>query len=328
MGQLFGNIVSTPLGYVLNFAYQILGSYGLALIAFTLIIKLILLPLGIKQQKSQVNMMKIKPREEAIRKKYANDKDKLNQEIMELYQAENVNPMSGCLPLLIQMPILFGLYGVISKPLTYLMHLPQDVINQIDKLMGTTFTTQTGYYQIAMASEMNSHLTADPNFFSTLEGVFHIDFHMLGLNLAQTPNIKEFGWIWLIPIFSALTAYLSGTIGQKLTGASGGDGQAAGMGKSMMLMMPIMSLWIAFTTPAALGFYWGMSNLLGLAQSFFLSKLYNPQKALEEAKAEISLSNNQKKKQRRMLKLEQDRVLAEEAAELERAQKEESDEQE
>lgn len=311
--QIFEYIINVPLGYVLSFFYGIFHSYGLALIFFTIVMKLILLPFAIKQQKSQVGMMRVKPKEEAIRKKYANNKEKMNQEIMNLYQAESVNPMSGCLPLLLQMPILFGLYGVINKPLTYIFHLTQEQIVAVDTAMSTSFHTQPGYFQIPMAEAMASNMDK----LSFLPQTVHaIDFNFLGINLAHTPSLSHFDILWLIPILAGVSAYFSGVLSQKMASVGTSDQAAAGgMNKMMMLMMPLMSVWITFTTPAGVGFYWTLSNLLIMLQSYVLNRIYDPKKAFEEAKAELSVSNNQKKKQRRMLKMEYEKKLQEEAEE-------------
>ena len=123
-------IIGWPLGWVMWLGYQIFRNYGVALIFFTFVSKALMFPMTLKQQKSSVKMALIKPKLDNIQKKYANNKEKLNEEMMKLYQDEGYNPMSGCLPLFIQFPILFGLINVVYNPLTHIIRLSKEVIEQ------------------------------------------------------------------------------------------------------------------------------------------------------------------------------------------------------
>ena len=127
------DLIKVPIGYLLDWIYQIVGNYGGALILFTLAIKILLLPLGLKQQKSMTKMQKLQPQMTALQEKYKNDKNALSQETMKLYKEYGVSPMGGCLPLLIQLPILFALYRVIYAPLTYMCHMGADAIAELAK---------------------------------------------------------------------------------------------------------------------------------------------------------------------------------------------------
>ena len=117
MGQLFTWIIVQPMGFIIELIYRLIPNYGVAIILFTIIIKLLLLPLGIKSQKSMAKQQKLAPQLAELQKKYANDKEKLNKEMLELYQANGVSPASGCLPMLLQLPIIWGLFQVIQRPL-------------------------------------------------------------------------------------------------------------------------------------------------------------------------------------------------------------------
>ena len=206
-------ILGIPLGWILHFCYSLVQNYGLALVMFTVLARLILLPLSIKQQKGMVKMAMFRPKMEEIQKKYAKNPQKMNEELTNLYAREGYNPMSGCLPTLIQFPILFGLD------------------------LGTT-----------------------PNF---------------ALNM-----------FLLIPILSGLTSFLMSWLSMK-NNAMPNEGSTAAMNRSMMIMMPLMSVWISFQVPAGVGIYWVLSNALALIQMYVLGKLYNPREMAAKAKAEL-----------------------------------------
>ncbi len=297
--NIFDLLVNTPMGAILGFSYSIIPSYGVAILVLTLVIKLLMLPLGVKSQKGQVAMMKMRPKEEQLRKKYANDKEKLNQAIMDLYKEEGYNPASGCLPLLLQLPIFWGLYSVINKPLTYIIRFTSEQIQQIhDKLieLGVTNIPTAGYNEIRIAENLRGdNLEALKQAFSFIPQNFQtVDFGFFGLNLASSPDVKAFSALWLIPILAGLTAYAQSIYSMKTTPAAG-NGQQQGMNKSMMLMMPLMSVWITFTLPAGVGLYWIISNLVAVGQSYLLNRIYNPKEILAKAQAEADEKAKKKK---------------------------------
>ena len=149
MGNIFDILLNQPLGMLMRFLYGIVNNYALAIFLFALAVKIVLLPLGIKQQKGQIKMAKIKPKEQAIRDKYAGRKDsvtqqKMNAEVMDMYKKENHSPMAGCLPILVQLPILFALFGVINQPLTYIARFTPAQINDIKEFVTVVGTKPTG----------------------------------------------------------------------------------------------------------------------------------------------------------------------------------------
>lgn len=291
-------VIGYPLGWIMWACYQLLRNYGLALILFTLITKLVMLPMGIKQQKSQVKMAMFKPKMDAITKKYATNKQKQQEEMSALYEKEGYNPMSGCLPLLIQFPILFGLIDVIYKPLYHILRIPGDVVEKAVKI-GTDVITANG--TLGNFVQMNTGLRQEniimkglelsPEAFASLGQDFmtkvtSFDQNFLGLNLAQVPTIAINALI-LIPLISGITSFLLSRVTMKMTAATTGDnGAMNGMNKGMMLMMPVMSVVIAFQVPAGVGLYWILTNVFSMLQSMYLNKKYNPAELLEKAKAE------------------------------------------
>lgn len=297
-GWLFNTVISRPLGWILGLCYHVLPNYGLALILFTLITRVLLAPLAIKQQKSQAEMVRLQPQIQKIQKRYANNKEKLNSEMMALYQEEGYNPMGGCLPLLIQMPILFGLFNVIYRPLSYMVGLSQSQIAKVvsalwpeiktlggSALSKYTDATAIHYNQIEILAAHAMHGNMDK--LSFLPGrTVGLDFNFLGLDLSATPHL---GWSWLllVPVVCYLTSLLSTwytmQMSQKTMPQSGQAINPAGMNKSMLLVMPLVSAYFATTVPAGVGFYWIITNLFMLLQTWALYKFYNPVKLAERA---------------------------------------------
>ncbi|WHH57251.1 YidC/Oxa1 family membrane protein insertase [Petroclostridium sp. X23] len=260
MGDIFGLLITGPLGSVLSFIYSFTNSYGFAIVLFTIFIKLILLPLAIKQQKSMAEMQKIQPLLTDIQKKYKNDKEKLQVETMKIYQEHKVNPAGSCLPLLIQLPIIFGLYRVIYQPLTYILKMSKEEIAKI-------------------AAELSINVRDE---IKIAEQMKNINLEFLGLNLAQTPQFNAPSVIWIIPVLAALTTYLSSKLTSTATSGSQ-NAQAAQMTSSMMTIFPFMTGFICFSLPAGVGLYWVISNLIQMLQQVALNKLFAP--AIKEGKA-------------------------------------------
>lgn len=308
--DLLYQVLGWPLGWVMWLCYQITHNYGISLLIFTLVIRGLLFPLSLKQQKSSVKMQLIKPQMDEIQAKYKTNKEKLNEEMMKLYQKEGYNPMSGCLPLLIQMPILFGLIEVIYRPLKHILRLSADIISTGENIVlekGLVATLKgLNTAQLHVISEVKK----DPSLFAAMgsdaiDKINGFDLNFLFMNLGQTPNVSMFGDIlkgtWnpviLIPVLSGLTALLVSLISMRNTPQSDAAGANASM-KGMMLMMPIFSTMIAFSVPAGVGLYWCYSNLASILQTLVLNKYYNPKEMAEKAKADYEQRQERERQER------------------------------
>lgn len=286
-------IIGYPLGWVMWFIYNFLGNnYVLSLLLFTIFTRLLLLPSTIKQQKNMVKNAMFKPKLEALQKKYGKNKEKYQEEMMKLYEKEGFNPMSGCLPMLIQFPILFGLIDVVYKPLTHILRLGSDVIDKIVEVSGLP-AMRAQVWALGHLSELEGHLSAE-----VIEEIKSMNMNFLGMNLGEQPS-----WAWnmllLIPIFSGITAFASSIITSKFSSANM-EGQGMGMMKGMMLVMPLLSVWISFSVPAGVGLYWIFSNVISIVQTVIMHKIYDPQKiAAEQAAAE-----EQRKEEERQARIE------------------------
>ncbi len=275
MGNIFGVIFVRPLGLILMAIFSFVQNYGISLIIFTLIVKLILLPFMYKQKKSMKKMNLVSAESQMIQKRYAKNKEKANEEITKLYEREGVNPMTGCLLSFITLPIMMGLYYAVRQPLTYMMGLSSDTITEIAEALGTTYESGTASAQIQLAKLVNDNWDAVSSFAS--EGLVGINFDFFGLDLSATPSFTTLNALWLVPILSGATSLLYSFISQKTNKMQNPNAQQQGGAQmnatmnSMMIMMPLLSIWIAFTLPASMGLYWTISNTFSIVQEVVLT---------------------------------------------------------
>lgn len=287
-------IITPAFGAVIGWIYNIcFENYIVTLLVFAIFIKLLLFPFGIKQQKNSIKQAKLRPMETVIRKKYAGRNDratqqKLNQEIMELYQSENFNPASGCLPLLIQMPILFGLYGVIVNPLRYISGLGKDIVDVLAKVFGTASNYDINV--IKAITDMGE--AVKPAVISKIDAQFAIqgieaeasqvikqitdltgNFSIFGIDLTVNPTVG-LNLYMIIPILTFVFAFLSQKIIRKYTYQPQQTQEAQSSMAMMEWTMPLLSVWISFSVPAAIAIYWMIQNVLSAAQQIALHKMY------------------------------------------------------
>ncbi|MBR3866206.1 MAG: YidC/Oxa1 family membrane protein insertase [Butyricicoccus sp.] len=281
MGDIFGIIIVRPFGMILSAIYRAVGSYGLAVILFAVLAKIILMPLSYKNKKSMKKMQALSTKQQELQKKYGKNRERLNEEIQKLYEKEGVSPMSGCLGTFLQLPIMMALYYAVQKPLTYMIGLYEADIAGLANLVGVEISQQNAYtVQLTIAEGLNKFVDAAGNFGAEVQNalvtdgimqyMFPINFEFLGLNLSQTPSIKEFSILWLIPILSGLTAFISSMAMQKIQGTSQ---QMQGSMKTMLYMMPLLSVYFGFVLPASIGIYWIANNLLSIVQELILHQM-------------------------------------------------------
>lgn len=291
---MYNTLIVEPFGWVLRTCYNLIGSYGVAIIIFTIFAKLVLLPFQMKSKKSMVDMQRIQPKLKELEKKYGNDKERYSLEVQKLYKKENVSMLGGCLPLLITFPIMIGLYSVVRQPLTHIFGLSAEQISGIAEAMTAagaklSSASKSGYLlEIGVASNLSQFRDAA---LSVVPNLPNISFSFLGIDLAAIPNFKYITPLWIIPVLSGITSYGYSWITKKTSGTNGADA-AAGANGVMTIMMPLMSVWIAFCVPAGLGLYWIISNVLSAAQEPILTEYYKKKQA---AKALAGGKENGKK---------------------------------
>lgn len=279
--NIFNMLVTRPFGYLLTQIYNAVGSYGLSIILFTVVVQVILFPLAIKQQKSTADTARIQPKMKALEKKYKGDREKYSQELMKMYKEEGVNPAAGCLPLLIQLPIIIGLFTVIRRPLSFMFNFTREQIVNIVNVLGMGIEDKMiDQSEIMIAEALKNNINLFPDFSA------HnlIDFNFLGINLAATPEFSHPSILWLVPILAAATSYLSMKVTMKgnAMNMNSGNQKVESMNKSMSVMMPLMSLWFTFVIPAGVGLYWISSNILIMFRQMLIFKIIpmpEPEKA-------------------------------------------------
>ena len=295
-------------GTVLSWFNSWTGSYAIALLLFALAFKIVFLPFGIKQQQNQIKLAKLRPKIAKIEKKYAGRNDqptlqKKQQEIMELQQKEGYSPLSGCLPLLIQFPIIIILYNVIRAPLSYIAKLGDDVITAVAEIVGGSAADQIALigkiYEYCNTNASGATLLLDKGLdVSTLP-----DFTLFGANLAAIPSFNPLNILVLIPFLAAAFQWLSMWLMRKWNGtaqpAAGADAQTQMSMRVMDLIMPLMTLFFAFSFSGMLGLYWIYQSVLGMLQSFILSKAmplphYTDEELREMEKAEKAKAKAQR----------------------------------
>ncbi len=279
MSFIFG-IVATPFGYVMRFIYEFVGSYGLSIILFSLLIKIVILPLTIKQKRGMMATAAIQPKIQEIQRKYGKDRQRMNEELQNLYANEGVSPMAGCGTSLLTLPIMIGLYYVVSQPLTYFMQLTEDQI--------ATLATRLGVEMSGLGNEIGLAGLVAENFGSVADisdKLLPVSFEFLGFNLALTPSISEPSMLWIIPILSGLTAlgaaFLQMRAQRKNNPTNAANAQLNKTNNIMLIVMPLMSLYFAFVLPAGLGLYWITNNVVSGLQEVGLQKYFQIQKAKE-----------------------------------------------
>jgi len=292
------SLLGYPLGWIMWLCYQVTNNYAFSLFIFTVITRIILVPFSIKQQKSTVKMTMLKPEMDEIQKKYANNKTKLNEELMKLYSKEGYNPTSGCLPMLIQFPILFGLIDVIYKPLTHILRLSAEEIaagTAVMEASGAEFTRNGSLIQLDIIKQVQAGAEGYAAAMGTdaVEAINTLRLYTMGMDLTLTPSLDMFKTIFsgfnpvlLIPIFAGLTSLLMSIVTTRMSSATM-EGAAAGNMKAMMYTMPLFSTFFTFSVPAGVGLYWCFSNIIGMLNSMLMNKFYNPKEAAAKARAEM-----------------------------------------
>ena len=296
------DIVTVPFGWLLGFLYELTSNYGVAMIIFAIIVQLVLMPMNAKSKKSMMKMSRLQPRIQEIQRKYANDQQKQNEAIQKLQQEEGVGMgFGGCIWSFVPMLILFPLFTVIRQPITYILGESAEVATQIIAIVKeqapTLFSNNSYYDQVIAAGEIATYAkeitAAIPGI--SAETLAGINFDFLGVNLGAIPDWKFWAWdaynwanigAFLIPLVSTGSQYLQMLISQKtnesvITNEKGvqdkemaENSQTAQQTKSMMLMMPLMTLWIGFTVSAGLSVYWFIGGLVRMISDPIMTKHY------------------------------------------------------
>ena len=294
-------------GTILAFFNDITGHYALALILYALVFKIVFLPFSIKTQKNQIAMAKLRPKLMKIEKKYAGRNDratlqKKQQEIMELQQKEGYSPLSGCLPLLLQLPLIIFLYNVIRAPLSYICKWSDANIEKVLAITGGSAADQIG-----AIGAIEDYIAANPGAaekITAIVGEFELPkFELFGVNLANTPSFSNFNLLLLIPVLAAGFQWLSMWLSRKWQGTqpTAGDAQSQMSMRMMDIMMPLMTLWFTFEFSGMLGVYWIYQSIFAILQQYILCKVMPLPKYTEAELREMEKAERERAKAQRAM---------------------------
>lgn len=342
-----------PFSWLLSVFCQFFNSYGIALILFALVVKLILFPLSLKGKRSMIQMNMLSGKMQKLQKQYGKDQQRYQAEVQKLYEKEGVSPMGGCLWSMIPLFILLPLYAIIRQPMKYMMGMTGEQIAAAAKALNWSAEAvrngwikeaadfaDMGYNQLYLSSLITpDKISAVQSAVGeTAREVFSINFQFLGVDLSQIPHLKFWAnglsWgtvgLFLIPVVSAATGILFSIISMRTNQMNNQaqNDQTQKTNRTMMLITPLMSLWIGFSMTAALSIYWIANNVLGLAQEVLSAKLLKKdyEKAAEIAK-QREIEEKEEEKRLRREKAEERARQAEEARKNKGKKKKEEDDE-
>ncbi len=305
-----GYYICVPFAWLTRMFYQWTGSYGVAIILFTLVVKLVILPFQLKSKKSMMRMNRMQGKIKDIQTRFANNKERQQQEMADLYAREGINPMGGCLWSFLPLPILIALYYVIRTPLRYFMNLSETVITEIRTLaeslgyIAATEGNAVAYEQIYLTKFIHEHWE---NFAGKFDGLLDVNYQFLGLDLAETASnvMGQFphgGWaVWgllLLPFIAAALQLVMSIASMKAS-----SNTMNGSNKMMLYLFPLMTIWMGFMFPAALCLYWIVNSAFSAVQELLLNKVFA--KALDREETEKEREKREKRAAKMMAQREQ-----------------------
>ena len=320
----FGEIITWPFAKLMVWLYGLTGNYGVSLILFALVVNLIMVPFMGKSKKSMMRTSRLQPKIQELQRRHEGNPQALNKAMQDFYREEKVNPMSGCLWSLIPFPILIALYSVIRQPITRMMFAAKDVVTTLtDYFSGlgldVAATGRAAAYQEIQLTNLahQNWAQVQADLAGKVDGLMDIDFSFLGLNLGEQPYWRTilsgpYTWaaigLFLIPFVSAALSWLSMKVSTAMNPTTG-DAQSQATMKSMNLMMPLMSIWICFVMPAAMGIYWIANSVFGMVRDVILTKIFKRQ--LDQEDAERLANRSAREKELEEKHLETERLRAE-----------------
>ena len=289
--ELINTILGIPLGYILYYAYNIIGDYGLAILVFALAVRIVLFPVSIMAHNNSLRLLIIQPVLNQLKIRYSGEKEQLNEAQYDLFKKERYNPFIGLVPLIIQLLLVIGMLQVMYNPLQHMLHLNKPVIDILVQATRDISETEISFGEQLLTLEAVNRpenlavyqgaLSLLPDGNNILEQLLNIDLYFLGLNMGEIPSVTRPSPIWVVPILSGFTAILFCFFQMKLS--PGALGQSGGTNLGLMIFTVFFSIYFAFVTPAGVGVYWTVGNVFGIAVLFILNAMYNPWKLAGDA---------------------------------------------
>ncbi len=308
-------IILKPFAMLLMFFYELFNSYGLALILFGVVVKLVLFPVTLKSKKSMIQMSMLSGRMNQLKAQYGKDPQRYNMEVQKLYEKEKVNPMGGCLWSLIPMFVLIGLFSIIREPLTQMMDVPTDMLAKVSELTGVALDNKNAYVQISMVKALEDSAILESVKAALGEAgskVIPMNFSFLGMDLAVIPSYKFWQQglpgilMFILVLVSTAVSYISMKVSMATNQMSKqSNPQADQTNQMMMWMMPLMSLWIGFTVPAGLTVYWISQYIINMLSEVICGKMLKKdyeaaRVAAEEAERQAKIDEKRRKEEARL----------------------------
>lgn len=309
--EFIRDVFAIPFGWLLSIFYNLTDSYILAIVLLTVLIRCALLPTSISQQKNTAKQTRLTTKVNKIKQKYAGNQQKIQEETQALYQREGFSAANmGCMPLAIQMIVMIGLYGVIYTPLSSVLRFGDDTIEKIKTAMnivieeGSKNANNSRMVELQMLGKVEEYADKLSGIIDSEQVTellaFKERFTVFGLDLSLTPNPKEPGVIWIIPILAFVTAMASSLYmyaRQRKQNPTMAKNPTMGC---MTFMSPMMSLWFTFMFPAGVGFYWIISNILSFIQQVILTNVYSPRKVLAQQMVDETVVRRSKENNTKM----------------------------
>ena len=303
--ELINTIIGTPLGWLMYGCYWLFRNYGIAILVFTLLTKVVMFPISLLVQKNSIKMVKMKPQLDMLRYQYVDDNDAFIDAQSALYKQEHYNPMAGVIPLLLQLPIILGLLDVVYKPLQHILHLTPELqrafVAQTAQLMSVTVDELGSTAQLTVVERVR----AMPELFADLPGsaeavaqIQDLRMTFFGVNLAETPSVHTLDALFLIPVLAGLSALLMCWVQNKVNVLQIEQNKLSQWG--MTAFMIAFSTFFAFIVPAGVGLYWTFGNLFSIGVMFLCNAVYSPKEyidyaLLDEMKRSAALDKERKK---------------------------------
>lgn len=325
--NVINTLLGIPLGYILYYAYRLIGDYGWAILIFAVFVKIVLFPVNILAHKNSLRLLLIQPILNQLKIRYAGEKEQLNEEQYNLFKKERYNPFVGLIPLFIQLFLVIGMLQVMYNPLQHMLHLDKTVIAvlvettqnlaEAELRFGEQLLTLEAVNRTENLPAYQAALSATPDGDIILEQLLGIDLHFFGLNMGEIPQVTKPAVIWLVPLLSGITAILFCFVQMILS--PGALGQGGGTNLGLTIFTVVFSVYFAFVTPAGVGVYWTAGNVLGIGVLFILNAMYNPWKIAGEAIRKIKAAQKTRA-EKKMERIENRKLKIRERADAARFQ--------
>ena len=277
------SVLGTALGWIMSIIYNVVRNYGLSIIIFTLFTKVLLFPLSLLTQKNSINMVRMMPEENKLKIKYIDDKDKLADERLKLYKKYKYHPILGTVPLLIQIPLVLGLVYVIYRPLSFVLQIDSSVIDALEELMVNAFpdfNTADNTYQVEIIRKVKEGWElSSGEYGQTIKDIKELDMHFLGIDLSETPSLKHFDRLLLIPLFSGISAWLLCWVQNKINILQMAQGNVNKV--LTTVFMVAFSTYFAVLVPTGVGLYWIFGNLFAIPMMMLTNLCMPPKKYID-----------------------------------------------